>query len=74
MTRDHWVQRGRLAWEQGCIELPRGGWQLVAFMEGFDAAYEKERPNLDLDHQALVAERRAGFKLVVNRRKTRKIK
>jgi hypothetical protein len=68
MTRDEWCTRGRLAWEEGHTRpLPRGGWQLMAFMEGFDAAYEKERPNLDLVHQEQVAERRAGFKLVVNK-------
>jgi hypothetical protein len=63
----YYVEQGKLAWENSGGETPRppkGSWQAKAWKEGFDLAYEKERPSLDLDHPEIVRERRAAFTVV----------
>jgi hypothetical protein len=65
---DYFVKQGKLAWENSGGEIPHppkdGSWQAKAWKEGFDKAYEKERPSLDLDHQEQVSERRSQFKVI----------
>lgn len=50
--RAYYVAMGRRAWMEGDTRPPPNGWQGVAWKEGFDAAYERERPSLDIDADA----------------------
>lgn len=66
----HYVALGRRAWEQGDTTPPPRGWQGAAWKQGFDDAYERERPSLDLDQEARddeVARRRRDMRLVSSR-------